>query len=641
MVSLSEGTPKVLALGHLFSSLDPACRAQAGVDLDGGFLIRQIYPDAVTVRLAVAAEAVLGVKLDAILELFGAFFFDFCVESGYEPILRVLGSSPIAFLENLDALHDHLGSIYPGMRAPSFRCERRDPKSTILHYYSERTGFEPIVIGIVKAVARKIHRREISIQLHVRKNSAVPGCDHSQFIIEEADPDTPGSTHNLLPQVAGTFEGHGPKLSPETFATLFPFHILFDSMLLVRGFGMSLAKVLQGAISTGSHLRNVFKLVRPRAELNFDLIMSHLMTVFVMEASTSSSSQATAKLSRLKLKGQIIHLSSSNLLLFICSPVASSLQQLSLSGVSLSDIPLHDAAHDLVVLAEQFAADYAQARELEILTDQLRQTFRDLEAEKARTDRLLYSVLPASVANELRLGRPVLPMKHDSVTVMFCGVSNFAEICERFADKPIKMVETLNGLFSRFDALTTDPKRSSHVYKVESIGEKYLVASGLPEREASHARWIAQLSLDMMTAARLSNDITDLIGFPITVTIGVHSGELVTGVIGHTTPRYCLFGNTVNLASRTESFGRKGCINITDFTYELLQVEPNTDESFQLELYADVFMKGRSEPMRLYNLSNTDGKVADVERLISQRRFLAIEDIMCCCRKALVNQVSP
>ena len=82
--------------------------------------------------------------------MFGRSFFDFCQDSGYDTILQVLGATTKDFLQNLDALHDHLATIYPGMKAPSFRCSERIDGSLILHYYSERGGLESIVIGIVK-----------------------------------------------------------------------------------------------------------------------------------------------------------------------------------------------------------------------------------------------------------------------------------------------------------------------------------------------------------------------------------------------------------------------------------------------------------------------------------------------------------
>lgn len=90
------------------------------------------------------------IPANEILEMFGRMFFEFCQDSGYDTILQVLGATTKDFLQNLDALHDHLATIYPGMKAPSFRCSERIDGSLILHYYSEREGLEHIVIGIVK-----------------------------------------------------------------------------------------------------------------------------------------------------------------------------------------------------------------------------------------------------------------------------------------------------------------------------------------------------------------------------------------------------------------------------------------------------------------------------------------------------------
>lgn len=93
----------------------------------------------------------LEIPANTILELFGKTFFEFCQDSGYDKILQVLGATPRDFLQNLDALHDHLGTLYPGMKAPSFRCtERPEDGALVLHYYSDRPGLEHIVIGIVK-----------------------------------------------------------------------------------------------------------------------------------------------------------------------------------------------------------------------------------------------------------------------------------------------------------------------------------------------------------------------------------------------------------------------------------------------------------------------------------------------------------
>ena len=155
------------------------------------------------------------------------------MESGYDKILQVLGSTPTAFLENLDALHDHLQSIYPGMRAPSFRCTRVDHRSIILHYYSEREGLEPIVLGLVKTVAARLHGVEVTIKVHSARN-VEQGRDHTQFLIEETGKGKLAAEDEVAGKTGHSFRVL-PRMSPSTFADLFPFHLVFDKDFIIRG----------------------------------------------------------------------------------------------------------------------------------------------------------------------------------------------------------------------------------------------------------------------------------------------------------------------------------------------------------------------------------------------------------------------
>ncbi|RWS31955.1 soluble guanylyl cyclase beta subunit-like protein [Leptotrombidium deliense] len=490
------------------------------------------------------------------------------------------------------------------MRAPSFRCtERPEDGALILHYYSEREGLEYIVIGIVKAVASKLHGSDVDVKILRTKDD---GCDHVQFIITEKK-----RKSVLMPQLSvDQFETLSleNKISPLTFCRAFPFHLMFDRNLIVRQAGLSVARVLPALTECDCLVTNVFDMIRPHMEFTFDNILSHINTVFVLRTKCDNkghepgnSSPSLSEHSRMRLKGQMLHINENDLMLFLCSPSVLNLDDLNRRGLYLSDIPLHDATRDLVLLSEQFEAEYKLTKNLEILTDKLQHTYRELEEEKKKTDRLLYSVLPPSVANELRHSRPVPAKKYESVTILFSGIVGFSQFCAKNSDSKgaMKIVKLLNAIYTTFDVLT-DTKKNPNVYKVETVGDKYMAVSGLPEPCESHARCIARLALDIMDLSR-NVKTEDVDG--VQVTIGIHSGEVVTGVIGKRMPRYCLFGNTVNLTSRTETTGQAGKINVSEDTYKLLQEKENYDPLFKFEYRGPVAMKGRTEPMNVWFLS--------------------------------------
>lgn len=327
-----------------------------------------------------------------------------------------------------------------------------------------------------------------------------------------------------------------------------------------------------------------------------------------------------------KLRGQMIHMADKELMLFICSPRVANLDDLNNTGLFLSDIPLHDATRDLVLLSEQFEAEYKVQKKLTMLTEQLNVMKSELEEEKKKTDRLLYSVLPPTVANELRNNRPVPAKRFQPVTILFSGIVGFSEFCARNSDSSgaIRIVNLLNKIYTTFDVLT-EPKRNPYVYKVETVGDKYMAVSGLPEACASHARHINRLALDIYDLAKTIKleEYTGGVGDPeeqqglqasgeltrmdqcehLRVTLGVHSGEVVTGVIGKRTPRYCLFGNTVNLTSRCETTGKKGAINVSQEVYNLCTKDPNNfDPEFDFQYRGQINMKGKSEPMGMWFL---------------------------------------
>lgn len=590
-------------------------KKEAQLDEEGQFLVRIIYDDSKTYDLVAAASKVLNLNAGEILQMFGKMFFVFCQESGYDTILRVLGSNVREFLQNLDALHDHLATIYPGMRAPSFRCtDAEKGKGLILHYYSEREGLQDIVIGIIKTVAQQIHGTEIDMKVIQQRNEE---CDHTQFLIEEKE-----SKEEDFYEDLDRFEENGTqesRISPYTFCKAFPFHIIFDRDLVITQCGNAIYRVLPQLQPGNCSLLSVFSLVRPHIDISFHGILSHINTVFVLRSKEGlldveklecEDELTGTEISCIRLKGQMIYLPEADSILFLCSPSVMNLDDLTRRGLYLSDIPLHDATRDLVLLGEQFREEYKLTQELEILTDRLQLTLRALEDEKKKTDTLLYSVLPPSVANELRHKRPVPAKRYDNVTILFSGIVGFNAFCSKHAsgEGAMKIVNLLNDLYTRFDTLT-DSRKNPFVYKVETVGDKYMTVSGLPEPCIHHARSICHLALDMMEiAGQVQVD-----GESVQITIGIHTGEVVTGVIGQRMPRYCLFGNTVNLTSRTETTGEKGKINVSEYTYRCLMTPENADPQFHLEHRGPVSMKGKKEPMQVWFLSRKDAAAAAEE----------------------------
>ncbi|KAA3681513.1 uncharacterized protein DEA37_0010741 [Paragonimus westermani] len=180
--------------------------------------------------------------------------------------------------------------------------------------------------------------------------------------------------------------------------------------------------------------------------------------------------------------------------------------------------------------------DYAQ--ELEKLVSQ---RSKELMEEKRRTEQLLYQMLPVPVAEQLKRGKMVEPEAFDNVTIFFSDICGFTEWSSQ--SSPFEIVNLLNELYTRFDSVLS----FYDVYKVETIGDAYMVVSGLPERNENHAGEIASMSLHLLQEIKQN--------FSLALRIGIHSGPCAAGVVGTRMPRYCLFGDTVNTTHRMESNG--------------------------------------------------------------------------------------
>uniref|UniRef100_A0A3Q2ZYJ9 Guanylate cyclase n=1 Tax=Kryptolebias marmoratus TaxID=37003 RepID=A0A3Q2ZYJ9_KRYMA len=215
-----------------------------------------------------------------------------------------------------------------------------------------------------------------------------------------------------------------------------------------------------------------------------------------------------------------------------------------------------------------------------------------LTAEKARADKLLSSMLPY-IADELMAGKSVEPQSYDMVTIFFSDIVGFTSMCS--VSSAMEVVTFLNDLYSLFD----DIIKLYDVYKVETIGDAYMVASGLPiSNDNKHVLEISMMALHFLSAIKVFK-IPHMPNETLAIRIGIHS-PVVAGVVGTTMPRYCLFGDTVNTASRMESNSLLK-IHISQSTADIL-VQAG---SFELEERGEIEMKGKGLQKTYWLLSKT------------------------------------
>ncbi|KAG1678345.1 Guanylate cyclase 32E [Nymphon striatum] len=204
------------------------------------------------------------------------------------------------------------------------------------------------------------------------------------------------------------------------------------------------------------------------------------------------------------------------------------------------------------------------------------------------------------VADQLKTGQPVKAESFESVSIYFSDIVGFTALCAN--SKPLEVVELLNDLYTHFDQIIGH----YDVYKVETIGDAYMVVSGLPIFNAGqHAVEIANMALHLLNAIK-SFSIRHQPGERLKLRIGIHSGPCVAGVVGQKMPRYCLFGDTVNTASRMESTGQAFKIHISEAFKLILDKVGN----YEVDERGLIDIKGKGE-MRTYWLVDRKQKIAD------------------------------
>jgi PAS domain S-box-containing protein len=211
---------------------------------------------------------------------------------------------------------------------------------------------------------------------------------------------------------------------------------------------------------------------------------------------------------------------------------------------------------------------------------QRKQAEISLRLEQEKSERLLLNILPKTIAERLKLEQQSIADRFEQVTVLFADLVDFTGISARIS--PTELVDLLNQIFSSFDQLA----EQHELEKIKTIGDAYMVVGGLPMPKSNHAEAIAKMALAMQ------QEITHFKrddGTPFGLRIGIHTGPVVAGVIGIKKFSYDLWGDVVNVASRMESQGDPGGIQVTQEIYDLLK------NQFRFQKRGQIFVKGKGE----------------------------------------------
>ncbi|XP_053178950.1 atrial natriuretic peptide receptor 2-like [Scomber japonicus] len=237
---------------------------------------------------------------------------------------------------------------------------------------------------------------------------------------------------------------------------------------------------------------------------------------------------------------------------------------------------------------------------------------QDLLQEKQKTDRLLYSMLPKPVADDLRQGRTAEAQSFSNATVYFSDIVGFTQLSG--ASTPHQVVDFLNKLYTSFDDIIDN----YDVYKVETIGDAYMVVSGVPQENGiNHAGEIASMALDLVSVCHTFK-IPHKPNTQLKIRAGIHSGPVVAGVVGTKMPRYCLFGDTVNTASRMESTSEALKIQVSGATADLL----HTLKGYVLTCRGTLNVKGKGEMTTWWLEAKTDDHTVPLLRTSESRGVL-------------------
>lgn len=414
------------------------------------------------------------------MEDFGYHFIEECHNDiKYQRVLHSIGYTLSDFLIHFDCLHDHLNCSkkFTNILPPSFICNVENPDSILLESYHQRHRWSYFTVGIVKAVAEIVFSQPVSIDVLEASNR------HENYKCQFYRIHYRCISLKKVSQVASASTSPKDlKILPATFCKAFPFHFIINRDMILIQVGSGLIRFLPSElpdinIFLGSSISyetrsfaDCLKMISPKVEPTFEHIMSYCNSRFTLE----TVSQLHGK--TIQLRGQMIYASESDCILYVGSPCVSALEELKGRGLYLSDIPVHDATRDVILVGEQAKVQEDLVTRMQKVKAKLEQASKELRQEKTKNVDLLNTIFPKDIA--MKLWKRKYPLEQlcrrvDNVTVLFSDIVGFTAICSTC--EPFVVVEMLNRLYTKFDDLSA----KLNVYKVYYKSQIYWIMSNL------------------------------------------------------------------------------------------------------------------------------------------------------------------
>ncbi|XP_024254150.1 guanylate cyclase soluble subunit alpha-1 isoform X2 [Oncorhynchus tshawytscha] len=473
-----------------------------------------------------------GIHMDALKVSLGEELFQTCFdEDGH--ILRVVGGALSDFLNSFNVLLKQ--SCSPNPLAPaalqaepdrrtdyvnneeaSVLCLDKDLGLLTVYYFNPRQTTELFFPGVIKAAARLLYDTTVEVLMDMEMDLQEGTKESVGPLQFQAGPRQPSLLYSVVVKNAKSLSPSPMRatsvgtMPTSLFSSTFPFHLFLDQDLGLMQIGDGLRKRLSrkdGPRRPTAFLEH-FAIVTPQIRCTFQGILTMLNTQFIIRIKHQGGSMADDTGRLMDLKGQMIYISESNVILFLGSPCVDKLEELTGRGLYLSDIPIHNALRDVVLVGEQAKAQDGLKKRLGKAKAALEHAHLALEEEKKRTVDLLFTIFPGTVAQELWQGHTVDAREFENVTMLFSDIVGFTAVCSRCT--PMQVVTMLNELYTRFDHHCGE----LDVYKVETIGDAYCVAGGLHKESETHAVQIALMALKMM---ELSDEVRTPTGEPIKI----------------------------------------------------------------------------------------------------------------------------